>query len=245
MYQFEGQQVLVTGSTRGIGRAAAELFLKEGASVIVTGTSDQCPKNLSEELSGNFEYIKGDFSDEKGIKAFLERLDKFDRIDVCVNNAGINRLYELEKIPDEEYQEVQSVNLNAPFQICRYVAKRMKSQEYGRVVNVASIWSKITKPKRAIYTISKNGLIGLTKSMAVEMAPYEVIVNAISPGFTMTELTKSTLSEEEIDELAQQVPANRFADPEEMGEVILFLASKRNSYMTGQNIIVDGGFTNV
>jgi len=245
MQNFNGQNVLITGATRGIGKASAKLFINKGATVFVTGTTDKCPEVIKQELGGEFEYIKADFSDESGIKDFLERIDDISNIDVCVNNAGINRLYEIESIPNEDYDEVLSVNLHAPFKICRYVAKRMKSYEYGRVINVASIWSVISKPKRTIYTISKNALIGLTKTMAIELAPYDIMVNAISPGFTMTELTKSTLSNNEIEELATQIPINRFASPKEIGKVILFLASKDNTYMTGQNIVVDGGFTNV
>lgn len=245
MHRFKNQFVLITGSTRGIGKATAKLFLKEGAHVIITGTSKGCPVQLKDELDGTYTYVQGDFSSDDGIKSFLEELKKFDRIDVCINNAGINRLYELESVPDEDYNELLSVNLHAPFQICRFIAGRMKKQQYGRIVNVASIWSEITKPKRVIYTISKNALVGLTKTMAVELASYGVIVNAISPGFTLTELTKRTLSDSEIKQLAVDVPINRFADPEEMGQVMLFLSSRENSYMTGQNIIVDGGYTNV
>lgn len=245
MSDFNNQKVLITGATRGIGKAAAELFLKKGASVIGTGTSDECPDKAKLNLIGDYQYLKADFSNKKGITDFIDLLDTLPRIDACINNAGINRLHDLEDIPDDAYEEVMSVNLHAPVRICRYLAKRMKKQEYGRVVNVASIWSVITKPKRTIYTISKSAIIGLTKTMSVELAPYGITVNAISPGFTMTELTESTLSQEEIDNLAEQVPARRFADPKEMGEVMLFLCSKENSYMTGQNIIVDGGFTNV
>lgn len=245
MNRFENQTVLVTGSTRGIGKAAAKLFIEEGAHVIVTGTSDTCPVGLNDELGSSFSYVQGNFSSAEGISSFIEALKKFDRIDVCVNNAGINRLFELEDIPLEDYNELLSVNLHAPVQICKSVAKLMKKQNYGRVVNVASIWSAITKPKRTMYTISKNAIVGLTKTMAVELAPYGVTVNAISPGFTLTELTKSTLTEDEIKTLSQDVPAKRFAEPEEMAKVILFLCSKENSYMTGQNIIVDGGYTNV
>jgi 3-oxoacyl-[acyl-carrier protein] reductase len=121
----------------------------------------------------------------------------------------------------------------------------MKKQKYGRVVNVASIWSKITKPGRTAYTISKNAIVGLTQTMAVELASHGVIVNAISPGFTLTELTESTLSTAEMDQLSGQLPIRRFAEPIEIARVIFFLTSKENSYMTGQNIVVDGGFTHV
>lgn len=245
MSDFKGQRILITGSTRGIGKATAELFLQKGASVIITGTSEDCPINLKSELNGDFQYLKADFSSSNGISEFLKKLDSYSRIDVCINNAGINQLYEFGDIPNSAYEEVLTVNLQAPFKIGQYLSKIMKKQKYGRIVNVASIWSVITRPKRTIYTISKNALIGLTKTMAIELAPHGITVNAISPGFTLTELTENTNTKEEIEKLSDQVPARRFAKPEEIAEVILFLSSKENSYMTGQNIVVDGGFTNV
>ena len=245
MLNFENQYVLVTGATRGIGKITAGLFRLQGANIIITGTGIECPEPLRAEWGDDFDYIQADFSSKIGIQNFLSQLDNFQRIDVCVNNAGINRLSMIEDVDDDDYEMMLSVNLHAPFKICRYMASRMKQQGYGRVVNIASIWSAITKSKRSVYTISKNAIVGLTKTMAVEMAPFGITVNAVSPGFTMTELTKSTLSQDEIVSLSAQVPARRFADPIEISNVILFICSKENSYLTGQNIIVDGGFTSV
>lgn len=245
MLNFENQYVLITGATRGIGKITAGLFRQQGAKVIITGTGIECPGTLRAEWGDDFYYVQADFSSKTGIQNFLSQLDNFQRIDVCVNNAGINRLSVIEDVADDDYEIMLSVNLHAPFSICRYMASRMRQQGYGRVVNIASIWSAITKSKRSVYTMSKNAIVGLTKTMAVEMAPFGITVNAVSPGFTMTELTRSTLSEEEMLTLSAQVPAQRFADPIEISNVILFLCSKENSYLTGQNIIVDGGFTNV
>ena len=245
MLNFENQYVLVTGATRGIGKITAGLFIQQGARVIITGTDNQCPSTLRAEWGEDFHYIQANFSSKKGLQEFILQLDNFQRIDVCVNNAGINRLSVIEEVDDDDYEIMLSVNLHAPFYICRYMTSRMKQQGYGRVVNIASIWSSITKSKRTVYTISKNAILGLTKTMAVETAPFGVTVNAVSPGFTMTELTMRTLSEVEILNLSAEVPAKRFANPIEISNVILFLSSKENSYMTGQNIVVDGGFTNV
>lgn len=247
MLDFTGQTIIITGASRGIGKATAKLFLKRGGKVYGTGTSQKPSESLVKELNdlGEFEYLQADFSSEAGINTFVEKIGQIPRVDVCVNNAGINLLHEIESIPDSAYDQVMSVNLQAPVKISRFLAKKMKSQKYGRIVNVASIWSSITRPKRGIYTISKNAIVGLTQTMAVELATYNVIVNAISPGFTLTELTKNTNSEQEIDNISNSVPIKRLAQPEEMGNVILFLSSKENTYLTGQNIIVDGGFTNV
>lgn len=244
---FKNQFVLITGSTRGIGKETAKLFLKCNASVIITGTAKSADAELLDELSalGNIYYEPADFLSDNGISDFISRLEKYERIDVCVNNAGINLLNPIEEITDKDYQDVLSVNLDAPVKICRYLAGRMKSQNYGRIVNVASIWSVITRPSRGVYSITKNAIIGLTQTMGVELASSGVIVNAISPGFTLTELTKTTNTEEQLDQISKKIPIHRLADPIEMGYTILFLCSKENSYMTGQNIVVDGGFTNV
>lgn len=245
MLRFEDQIVLITGSTRGIGKTTAGLFIQQGARVLITGTGQNCPPELTNEWGNSFEYISADFSTNEGIRLFISNLEQYPKIDVCVNNAGINRLSLLQDVNDDDYEAMISVNMNAPFSICRYLAPRMKEQKYGRIVNLASIWGVISKKKRSVYTITKNAIIGLSKNMAIELASDGIMVNAVSPGFTMTELTHKNLSQEEITTLSAQVPAGRFAEPIEIANVILFLCSKENAYMTGQNIIVDGGFTNV
>tara|TARA_R110000868_G_scaffold383578_12_gene650759 strand:- start:11521 stop:12264 length:744 start_codon:yes stop_codon:yes gene_type:complete len=247
MLDFTGQTVVVTGSTRGIGKETAKLFLERGASVYITGTSEKPDPEVMDELSaiGNASFLTADFSSEVGIQDFINKLKEFSRIDVLVNNAGINILNPLESITDEEYTKVLSVNLHAPVKISRYLAGFMSNQGYGRIVNVASIWSVITRPKRGAYTISKNAIIGLTQTLGIELASSGVLVNAISPGFTLTELTKTTNTKDQIKDISNNIPIKRLADPKEMGHVILFLSSKENSYMTGQNLVVDGGFTNV
>lgn len=247
MFNFTNQYVLITGSSRGIGKETAKLFLEQNAKVILTGTAQEPNPDLIAEFSklGEVFYETADFITENGTNDFISRLDKYERIDVCVNNAGINLLNSIEDITDDDYQKVLSVNLDAPVKISRYLAGRMKDQNYGRIVNVASIWSVITRPARGVYSISKNAIIGLTQTMGIELASSGVIVNAISPGFTLTELTKTTNSVEQLDQISKNIPINRLADPIEMGYTILFLCSKENSYMTGQNIVVDGGFTNV
>ena len=121
----------------------------------------------------------------------------------------------------------------------------MKKNNFGRIVNIASIWSKITKSGRTVYSMSKSALVGMTRTLAVESAAHNVLVNCVSPGFTMTELTRSTLSDEEIQQLSNQVPMKRFANPGEISKVVMFLCSDMNSYITGENIVVDGGYTNV
>ena len=185
------------------------------------------------------------FSDRTSLDSFLETIDKEERIDVCVNNAGINRIHPIDEILDEDLDAVLDVNLRAPFLVCRSVTRLMKKVGYGRIVNIASIWSVISKPGRSVYAATKSGLVGMTKTLAVELAASNILVNAVSPGFVETAMTASTLSQDEQRALASQVPMNRFAQPEEIAKVVLFLASDQNTYLTGQNIVVDGGFVSV
>ena len=137
------------------------------------------------------------------------------------------------------------MNLKAPFAIMREISRKMKKNQYGRIVNISSIFGVISKAKRSIYTTTKFGLRGLTVTAAIELAPYKVLVNSVSPGFVLTELTKRMLSEEEIKALSGQVPLGRFAEVDEISRIVLFLASSLNTYLTGQNIVVDGGFISV
>ena len=140
--------------------------------------------------------------------------------------------------------KVQQVNVFGPRKILNVVVPKMKANMYGRIVNIASIWSVINRPGRSSYGISKNAIHGLTKALSVELAEYGIMVNSVSPGFTMTELTVRTNTPEQLEMLSKKVAARRLADPQEQANVVAFLCSELNSYMTGQNLIVDGGYTN-
>ena len=246
---FTGKTVLVTGATRGIGKAIADDLYNAGAHLILTGTNPEDIRRLNETCREQNiqrkEYIPADFSSESSLKEFLHALDRWDRIDACINNAGINRINFVEDTREQDFDEIHRVNVKAPFMICRYLLPKMKAARYGRIVNIASIWSIVTRPGRSIYTATKFALDGMTRTMAVEAAAYNVLVNTVSPGFTLTELTQATNTPEEIEEIAQKIPAKRFARSEEIAKVVLFLACEANSYMTGQNIAVDGGYINV
>ena len=163
--------------------------------------------------------------------------------DVLVNNAGINIIKSQDKINDYDYDKIENVNLKAPFYISRDVAKKMSNNEGGRIVNISSIWSIISKSHRTLYSTMKAGINGMTRSMSVEWGNRRILINSISPGFVKTELTKNSLSIEEMNNLENQIPLNRFAETNEISEVVSFLVSKKNNYITGQNIVVDGGFS--
>lgn len=245
-FDFSGKIALVTGATRGIGKAIAESFLDLGAEVIITGTGDVDVAALEKAgTKGLVHYLRADFSDEQSILDFLSKLEEFQQIDICVNNAGVNRIQEFRETSLEDYEWIHAINLKAPYMVLKTVAKKMVQNGYGRIVNIASIWSVVTRHSRSLYTTTKCGLVGLTKTLSVELASKNVLVNAVSPGFTMTELTMQTNTPDEIEKIAGLIPIERFADTSEIASVVVFLCSDLNTYLTGQNIVVDGGYTNI
>jgi 3-oxoacyl-[acyl-carrier protein] reductase len=227
---------LITGGTRGIGRAIADCLSWEGYKVIVTGFS-----NTKDTIHS---CLQADLSNDEGIDKLTKDLSNLS-IDICVNCAGANIIKQFSKCSVEDYDYINTLLLKAPYLITQKVSEHMIKQRWGRVVNIASIWSVISKAKRSLYTSAKTGLIGQTRSLAVELAPHNILVNAVSPGFTYTELTRKSLSKRELKAIEKQIPIGRMATPDEIAKAVLYLVSEGNTYLTGQNIVVDGGFTNV
>lgn len=244
-FDFSNRVVLITGATRGIGKQLAADFEKLGAALILTGTKPEQINELNKSMTKNIRYFCVDFTKEESLTRFIHELQGYEKIDVCINNAGINRIDYFCETLVKDWDDIINVNLKAPFVLCREVAKLMKKNGYGRIINIASIFGVISREKRAIYTSSKSGLIGLTKSMAIDLAPYNILVNCVSPGFVLTDLTKKILTESEIKDLESRIPLGRLATPEDISKVILFLSSELNTYISGQNIIVDGGYVNI
>ncbi len=244
---FEGKTILITGSTRGIGKKIAEDIFQLGGIVLITGTNPDQIKELNacEANDKRKKYFCVDFSSIESINNFLLELDKIAKIDVLVNNAGINKLNFIEDIELKDWQDMISVNLTGPLWLMKNLSKKMKAHGYGRIVNIASIFSKISKERRSAYSATKFGINGLTVGISNDLARYNILVNTVSPGFILTDLTRKNLSSEEIDQLTSQIPAKRMGQPEDISRVVAFLASDLNSYITGQNIVVDGGFVNV
>jgi len=214
---------LVTGASRGIGRAVALRFEELGARVLAPTRAEL------------------DLADAASTRRYLASLD--EPIDILVNDAGINHLAGLEETDDELLLETLEVNLVAPLRLARALAPGMAQRGWGRVVNVSSVWAVVAKERRLPYIVSKTGLVGLTRSMAVEFGPSGVLVNAIAPGFVMTEMTVQNNSPEQLEAIARGVPLRRLADPAEIAEAIAFLASSRNSFITGQVVVCDGGYS--
>lgn len=242
--RFRNKTIIVTGGTRGIGAAIGSKFASEGGTVYLTGRNREELDHLQSASPDNVTYLQLDLEKKSSITDFMRFLETLDSIDVFVNNAGINRIDRIENITPTDFDAVMNVNLKAPFYICQKVAQLM-ADKGGRIVNIASIWSKLTKEGRMSYIISKAGLAGLTRGLATDMAKHNVLVNTVSPGFVLTDLTRQSLSEVEMEEIKRMIPLNRMADPGEIANLVAFLASEENSYITGQNIVADGGFSNV
>lgn len=217
------RKVFITGASRGIGQETARKFLEEGYEVTTPA---------HREL---------DLSDKESVRRYLEQ-HKEDTFDVIINNAGINDINLVENITDDELKRMIQVNLVSPMMILRTFVPAMKEKLYGRIVNIGSIWAAVSKPGRCVYSATKHGIHGVTNTLAIELAPYHILVNTVCPGFTLTELTKKNNTEEQIQAIEQEIPMGRMADPAEIAEMIYFVASEQNTYMTGQKIMVDGGY---
>jgi len=241
---FKNKTVIITGGTRGIGAAIASIFNDSGAHVLVTGTDKT--ENNKLENSGNehsIKYHQLDFTSDKSVNQFLNAVDKLKNVDVLINNAGVNKIDTITEISVEDWDWINAVNMRGPFLLTQAVSENMKKQKSGKIINIASIFSVVSKEKRSAYSSTKWGLIGFTKAVALELAPFNVQVNAVSPGFVDTDLTRQILGIKKMKQLCESIPQRRLAQPDEIARVVLFLCSDQNTYITGQNIIVDGGFT--
>ena len=217
-------KALVTGGSRGIGHSIAEQLKKND--IIVHAPSHQ-------EL---------DLMSQASINTYVSSHQN-EHYDIIINNAGINDIHDIEHITDNEIAHAMQINLIAPIMLLRAFVPGMKERQYGKIVNIGSIWSIVSKRGRTVYSATKHGIHGITKTLAVELAEYNICVNTVCPGFTLTELTRKNNSPEQILQISQEIPMKRMAVPDEIAHVVSFLVSPQNSYLTGQLIAVDGGYT--
>ena len=235
---FEGRLAVVTGGTRGIGRAVAERLRDGGARVLVTGTKTEGP------IPPGCDYQVADFGDEASTEAFAKLLRRRCP-QILVNNAGVTNPQPFGDVEAREFLRVHRINLVAPLVLSRAVLPGMRAARWGRIVNVGSIWGVISKAHRATYSASKFGLAGMTAALAAEVAVDGILANCVAPGFVETDLIAAWSTEEERAALAAQVPMKRLAQPAEIAAFIAWLCSPENSYISGQQLVIDGGYTMV
>jgi 3-oxoacyl-[acyl-carrier protein] reductase len=238
---LSGKNALVTGSTRGIGRAIAEAFSESGARVAVVGRDQQRADEAATSIGNGAKGFAADVSDTAAVRKLVEDVEKaFGSIDILVNNAGITRDNLVMRLKDEDWDAVQNANLRGAFASIRAVSRGMMKRRTGRIINVASIVGLIGNKGQANYAASKAGLIALTKSVAKELGSRNILVNAVAPGFIETEMT-AAMTAEARDALGKQIALERLGSAKDVAATVAFLASDLASYITGQVFVVDGG----
>ena len=248
-FRLDGRVALVTGGARGLGRAMAEALASAGASVAVTARSLDAAKEaalaITDKTGSKAIGIRAEVTSRSDVEAMVARtVDALGGLHVLVNNAGINKRGLIEDLPEEDFDAVIAANLKGPWLCCRAAAPILKAQRWGRVVNVSSMLAEVSLPQRTPYASSKGGLTMMTKTLALEWAPFGVTVNALCPGPFATEMNLALINDPQVNAtFTSKVPLGRWADPSELGPAIVFLCSEASSFMTGASLFIDGGYT--
>jgi 3-oxoacyl-[acyl-carrier protein] reductase len=242
---FENKVALVTGASRGIGKAIAELLASQGAKVIGTATSDKGAAAISEYLGSNGKGLALDVTDSDSLQQVIKDIEKeYGSIDILVNNAGITRDNLMMRMKDDEWDSVLNTNLSAVFKVCKAVVRGMMKRRNGRIINISSVVGTTGNPGQVNYCAAKAGLVGFSKAMAKEVAARGITVNCVAPGFIDTDMTKS-LNDEQKQAIFDNIPAARLGEPREIAAAVAFLASEGAAYITGETIHVNGGMAMV
>lgn len=238
---FEGKVVLVTGASRGIGRAIAETFVARGAKVIGTATSESGAEAISSYLGANGKGFALNVVDAQSIDSVLASIRaEFGEIDILVNNAGITRDKLLMRMKDDEWQDILNTNLTSVFRLSKAVMRAMMKKRFGRIITIGSVVGTMGNAGQANYAAAKAGLIGFSKSLAREVASRGITVNVVAPGFIETDMTRA-LTDDQRAGILSSVPANRLGDAKEIASAVAFLASDEAGYITGETLHVNGG----
>ena len=241
MADLSGKVALVTGASRGIGKAIAEKLVAAGATVIGTATSEGGAQAISDYLAANGAGKVLNVADPQSIQTLLDEIsEQHGGVDILINNAGITRDNLLLRMKDDEWQDIMDTNLTAIFKLSKAVLKGMMKKRFGRIVNVGSVVGSTGNAGQANYAAAKAGVIGFSKSMAREVASRGITVNVVAPGFIDTDMTKS-LTDEQKAAIFSDIPANRLGLPEEIAAAVAFLVSNDAAYITGETLHVNGG----
>jgi len=240
MIDFKDKKILVTGATGGIGHALVKKFVSLNANVLATGTKTEKLDSLKNEFP-NINILKFDISDHSKIEEFIENVySQLVGLDVLINNAGINKDNLSIRMKEDEWKKVIDINLGSTFLLCRSAIKKMLKNKYGRIVNITSIVGHIGNLGQANYAASKAGIIGMTKSLAIEYAKKNITLNCVSPGFIKTNMTENILENVKA-MLTSRIPMSKLGSGEDVANSVAFLSSDEASYITGETIHVNGG----
>jgi len=241
MLNFQGKKVLVTGATGGIGKAIAQQFDAQGAVVGLSGRNEEKLKTLASELKNKSFVFKCDLSQENEVEALFDKAEtEMEGVDILICNAGITKDGLAMRMSNEDFDAVLNTNLRSTFILNRAAIKKMMKRRYGRIVNIASIVGVLGNPGQANYVASKAGMIGMSKSIAAEVASRGITVNSIAPGFIATPMT-DVLNDDQKAALNSKIPLGRMGSPEEIANGVVFLASEEAGYITGQTLHINGG----
>ena len=241
MSKLEGEIALVTGASRGIGKAIAEQLKADGATVIGTATTDGGAENISEYLGDCGKGMCLNVTDADSVAAVIKQIESdFGNVSILVNNAGITRDTLLMMMKDEQWQDIIDTNLTSIFRLSKAVLRKMMKARKGRIINIGSVVGSTGNPGQTNYSAAKAGLLGFTKSLAREIGSRNITVNAVAPGFIDTDMTKE-LAEEQKAALVGSIPLGRLGDPVDIANAVAFLASPDSSYISGETLHVNGG----
>ena len=240
MIDFKGKKVLITGATGGIGGSLVKKFVSLNGEVLATGTNTEKLETIKKNFS-NVKTLKFDISDHKKIEEFIDEVSSLlNGIDILVNNAGINKDNLSLRMNEDEWKKVIDINLGSTFLMCKHSIKKMLRGKFGRIVNITSIVGHTGNIGQANYAASKSGIIGMSKSLAIEYAKKNITINCVSPGFIKSNMTEN-INESVKEVLISRIPMAKLGTGEDVSNTVAFLSSEASSYITGETIHVNGG----
>jgi NAD(P)-dependent dehydrogenase (short-subunit alcohol dehydrogenase family) len=247
LFDLSGKVALVTGGSKGLGKAMARGFVEAGADVVISSRhEDELKTGLQEILQGTKrrgEYVVADMSRRaESVRLARTALEKMGRIDILVNNAGTNKPQPIDRITDKDWDDIIEINLSSIMALTRALVPQMKERRWGRIIHISSVMAFVSKEGRNVYSATKAALIGFARSAALDLGPFGITVNCIAPGPFLTDLPRGILSDAEKKAFADRTAVGRWAEPHELVGPALLLGSDAGSYITGETIVVDGGY---
>ena len=244
---LQGRIAVITGASKGLGKQMAESLAAEGAAVALVARNKELLDGVAAGIGrqgGKAEVIVADVTDEAAVSDVARQVsEKLGVCDILINNAGINNRKSVDEFTLKEWNEIVAVNLTAPFLMCRALVPEMKKARWGRIINMTSIMAHVSLPQRTGYSATKAGLLGMTRALALELAPWQITANGISPGPFATEMNRAIIDDPEKNaQFLARIPAGRWGKVEEIGRLAVYLCSEEAGFITGTDIVIDGGW---